>query len=128
MDMTVGLATLKEFVKVGFGLATLVADASQGTGMISIFKDVEDAVTLLPEVKDAISHYKDAAASLVALSDPERADLYTYAVSQLHIPQAQVETAVQKALVTFFKLLDVYQMWAPGAAPAPTPAPASAPA
>jgi len=124
MTTKLGIEHLKNLAKVGFGVAALAGATAVNHDPFALFAHVRKALDLLPDVKDVMTHYTDALAELKDLDDAERTELYTYAVSQLDFPQAQVADAIEKALLSACKLHEILLLWKPCQS---VPAKASAP-
>jgi len=113
MTTKLGIEHLKNLAKVGFGIATLADQAAINHDAFALFGDIKKALDLLPDVKNIMLHYTDALAELKDLDDAERTELYTYAISQLDFPQAQVADAIEKALLSGCKLHEIILLWKP---------------
>lgn len=115
-----GIDHLKKLAHVGFQLAVIIDDLATNKD-IDIWEDLKRSMALLPDARDSVTHFNDAAAELKDLDGQERADLYAYCVAECKLPQTDIEKDIERALLTACKFHEIYLIWS--AAPSPAPAP-----
>jgi len=100
---------LKGFIKFGVDAGNVLGKAFQGSSFD--ISQISSIFSLLSEGKDALSHMADMKIALAGLTEQQRADLYTYVMTHLHMPEADIQAEIEKSMLTVCKLHEIYLLW-----------------
>lgn len=101
--------SLSAFIKFGVDAGNTLGEAFK-TGSFDLGQ-LGSMFHLVSEGKRAFSHLDDMKASLLALTEQQRADLYSYVTTNLNMPEAGLQESIEKALLTVCKLHEIYLLW-----------------
>jgi hypothetical protein len=106
--MALGIEKTKNLVRAGVNLSKQIATATEdGWQWTDTFGFVDEFAEILSVVKT----WDELKAELADLTPEERAELYAYFVAEFDIPNDQIESFVEDALMLAFSIISLVEKW-----------------